>query len=128
MSVNVNVSPAHSIRVIVAEDTEYLRSLLVHLIDRDPRFKVVGQAADGHVALDVVATTPADVLLLDLSMPVVDGMQVLSKVSAVINVVIITGYSVSDVAEECHKSGARGFVEKGTPIPQLLDALVDATL
>ena len=114
--------------MVVADDAEILRSLLCRAIDRDGRLEVVGEAANGREAIEHVEALTPDVLLLDLSMPVLDGMEVLRTLAGTIPVVVLTGYGESDLGAQCRELGARGFVEKGAPMPTICDALVAATV
>jgi len=111
------------VRVVVADDAEILRSLLVRAIDRDPRLEVVGQAANGREAVEAVHEFAPDVLLLDLSMPVLDGLGVLALVRDRCAVVVLTGYGDDDLGAQCRDQGARGFIEKGAPIAGICDVL-----
>src|SRR5437763_15373289 len=66
-----------TVRVVVADDNQGVRELLRLLIDLDGRLRLVGEAADGRETLEIVAVERPDVLLLDLGMPALDGLQVL---------------------------------------------------
>lgn len=114
------------LRVVIADDAEILRSLLRRAIDRDPRLEVVAEAANGREAIDHVEALRPDVLLLDLSMPVLDGMEVLRLLAGSLPVVVLTGYGESDLGTQCRELGARGFVEKGAPMLVICDVLVAA--
>lgn len=112
------------LRVVIADDAEILRSLLRRAIDRDGRLEVVAEAANGREALEHVEALRPDVLLLDLSMPVLDGMEVLRLLAGSLPVVVLTGYGESDLGTQCRELGARGFVEKGAPMRTICDVLV----
>ena len=114
------------LRVVIADDAEVLRSLLRRALDRDPRLEVVGEAADGREALDMVDALRPDVLLLDLSMPVLDGTGVLRQIGGRCPVVVLTGYGESDLGEQCRALGAKGFVEKGASVAVVAAALIHA--
>jgi DNA-binding NarL/FixJ family response regulator len=115
-----------ALRVVIADDAEILRSLLRRAIDRDERLEVVGEAANGREALDHVEALAPDVLLLDLSMPVLDGMEVLRNLAGRCPVVVLTGYGETDLGQQCRELGARAFVEKGAPMTVVCDAIVAA--
>lgn len=115
-----------ALRVVIADDAEILRSLLRRAIDRDDRLEVVGEAANGREALDLVDSLLPDVLLLDLSMPVLDGMEVLRVLAGNCPVVVLTGYGETDLGAQCRELGAEGFVEKGAPMQTICDTLVAA--
>jgi DNA-binding NarL/FixJ family response regulator len=120
------------IRVVIADDAEILRALLVRALSRDPRLEVVGQAINGRQAVDLVDELAPDVLLLDLSMPVLDGIGVLRELSAKSTrrpstaVVVLTGYGEADLGEQCRGLGVHAFVEKGVSLSVICDALVAA--
>jgi DNA-binding NarL/FixJ family response regulator len=118
------------VRVVIADDAEILRALLVRALSRDTRLEVVGQAINGRQAVDLVDELAPDVLLLDLSMPVLDGIGVLRELSAKSSqrpapaVVVLTGYGEADLGEQCRGLGVHAFVEKGVSLVAICDALV----
>lgn len=114
------------LRVVVADDAEVLRSLLRRAIDRDERLVVVAEASNGREAVTLAETHRPDVILLDLSMPVLDGMEVLRVLASAYAIVVLTGYGETDLGAQCRELGAKGFVEKGVPMSVVCDALVDA--
>jgi len=114
------------LRVVVADDAEVLRSLLRRAIDRDDRLVVVAEASNGREAVTLAETHRPDVILLDLSMPVLDGMEVLRVLASSYAIVVLTGYGEKDLGTQCRELGAKGFVEKGVPMSVVCDALVDA--
>lgn len=127
MSAESATDPSREVlRVVVADDAEILRSLLRRAVDRDDRLEVVAEAANGRDAVALVESLHPDVLLLDLSMPVLDGMGVLRLVGSVCPVVVLTGYGEGDLGAQCRELGALGFVEKGAPMTVVCDALVAA--
>lgn len=100
--------------------------LLALHIGKDARFEVVGQAADGVEALAVVAAVRPHVLLLDLAMPRMDGLQVLMRLRETepdVTVVVLSGFSARDVADQALGLGARAYVEKGAALTTLVDDL-----
>lgn len=122
----MNASSDGRLRVVVADDAEILRALLRRAIDRDPRLVVVAEAANGREAVSLVESHRPDVLLLDLSMPVLDGIGVLRALAASCPVVVLTGYGETDLGAQCRELGAQGFVEKGVPMTTVCEALVAA--
>lgn len=117
------------IRVVICDDVASLRFVLTVVCTLDEDVEVVGEAADGHEALAVAESLRPDVLLLDLSMPQLDGFEVLERLPAVApdtRVVVLSGLS-RDVAEaRALELGAAGYVEKGAPPEQILAAVRDA--
>lgn len=113
-------------RVVLADDARDLRLMLALHIDRDERFDVVGHAEDGVEALEVVAAQRPDVLLLDLAMPRLDGLEVLARLrdeGSDLAVVVVSGFSAGDVADQALALGARAYVEKGAALTTLVDDL-----
>jgi len=119
-------APIGPIRVIVADDAETLRSLMVRALERDGRLQVVAEVGDGNAAQQAVRNVPADVLLLDLSMPEVSGLDIIDQVASCLAVVVFTGYGDPELRRRCLTLGAAGFVTKGTSIPSIVETLVDA--
>ncbi len=115
-----------TVRVLVADDADGLRSLLVKALEKDGQLQVVGEARNGQEALSLVEELGPDVLLLDLSMPVLDGMAVLKEVAGRLPVVVLSGYGEAEMSEDCLALGARSFLEKGAPLADIRSALVEA--
>ena len=116
-----------TLRIVIADDAEGLRALLVRALQKTEELEVVGEASNGREAIELVRRLTPDALLLDLSMPVLDGMAVLRELAGTVPVVVLTGYGEDDIGAECRALGARGFVEKGAPVASIRDALVEAT-
>lgn len=117
------------IRVVIADDAEQLRSLLAVGLCKDGDIEVVGQAGDGASAFVAVAEFRPDVLLLDLSMPVLDGLEVLRRVVEIlpeVAVLVFSGYGTVELAETCVELGAKAYLKKGMPMDQLRQAIRDA--
>ena len=110
-------------RLLIVDDNDEVRGYLRRLLESE--FDVVGEAADGDEAIELAEREQPDVLLLDLAMPRVDGLQVLERIragSAHIRVVVFTGYG-AEFAEAARRLGADDYIEKGAPISQLLERL-----
>ena len=115
------------VSVLVVDDSEDLRELLTMLIDRHaPSWQVVGTATHGREAVSAAVETRPDVVLLDVAMPVMDGMQALPLIREAVPtavVVMLSGYPVATAGPPAIKAGAHGYLEKAdlfeTLIPQL---------
>jgi DNA-binding NarL/FixJ family response regulator len=114
------------IRVLIADDQTLIRQGIRTLLEMDPGVSVVGEAADGEETLQQVRSVPVDVLLLDIRMPVKDGVAVLRALSAdnaLPPTIILTTFDDSDVVLDGIRAGARGFLLKDVSYPQLLAAI-----
>lgn len=119
-----------SIRVVVADDQELVRTGLVMILDAQPDLEVVGQAADGPEALDLAARLRPDVLLVDIRMPGLDGVEVTRclagpGVEDPLAVVVITTFDLDEYVLGALRAGARGFLLKDAG-PQLLVQAIHA--
>jgi CheY-like chemotaxis protein len=123
------VSPADSIRagsirVVVADDQEIVRTGLAMILDAQPGIEVVGQAADGHQAVALAQRLRPDVCLFDIRMPGLDGIEATRRlagpdVAEPMAVVVITTFDLDEYVHGALKAGARGFLLKDAG-PQLL--------
>jgi two-component system, NarL family, response regulator DesR len=114
------------IRVLVAEDEELIREALVGLLERESDIDVVATAADGRQAIDRALAHRPDVAVVDLQMPVVDGIGVITELGRVLPAcagVILTGHGRPHVLRQALSSGARGFLAKGAPGTALADVV-----
>jgi|tagenome__1003787_1003787.scaffolds.fasta_scaffold20988632_3 CheY-like chemotaxis protein len=115
------------VRLMVVDDSADLRDLLTLILDRpDLGWHVVGSAADGQQALDALPSARPDVVLLDLSMPVMDGLEALPLIRrdaphAV--VVMLSGYPREKFERTARDAGADGYLEKKDLVSDLLPKL-----
>ncbi|MBW3621195.1 MAG: response regulator [Actinobacteria bacterium] len=115
-------------RVVLVDDASDLRLLIGRLLERDGRFEVVGQAADGAEGIRAVGEHRPDLCLLDLSMPVMDGLEALPRILEQCpgtKVVILSGLDARQMERTALDLGAAGYLEKGRAFDRLADALVD---
>jgi len=108
------------IRVVVADDEELVRDGLVAIVSSSPDFEVVGVAADGEQAVQVVTDTDPDVVLMDVRMPRVDGIEATRRLrDARTRVLVLTTVEHDEVVYEALRAGASGFLLKSVPRSQL---------
>jgi len=115
-------------RVVLADDQELIRAGLRLVIDRAPGLTVVGEAANGHDAVRVARETRADVVLMDIRMPGLDGLAATRRIAADdsltgVHVLILTTFEVDEYVFEALRSGASGFLGKGARPDALIDAI-----
>jgi PAS domain S-box-containing protein len=114
------------IRVVVADDTPAIRRMLQVLLDEAGGMRIVGEASDGAAAVAAVQDLAPDLLLLDLAMPEMDGLQVLKKVRTDhpdTSVVIVSGYAREHLLDVTKGLGADAYIEKGAPTPTVVATL-----
>jgi len=117
-----------TIRVVLADDQALIRAGFKVLIDSAPDLEVVGEAIDGAEAVRVVRSTRADVVLMDIRMPVLDGIAATRQITsdddlAGVKVVILTTFELDEHVVEAIRAGASGFLGKGVEPAELLDAI-----
>ena len=109
------MSDAERVRVVVADDQTVIREALSTLLDLVPGISVVGSAANGQEAVEVVGRTSPDVVLMDLRMPVLDGAEATRRVLEQwpeVAVVVLTTFADEESILEALGAGARGYLTK----------------
>ncbi|MFB9905376.1 response regulator [Allokutzneria oryzae] len=117
------------IRIVVVDDHPVVRDGLRGMLDGQPDLVVVGEAENGRVALDVVARESPDVVLMDLRMPVLDGVGAIERLSATcpaIRVLVLTTYDEDHEIIRAVEAGATGCLLKDAPRDVLFDAVRSA--
>jgi DNA-binding NarL/FixJ family response regulator len=114
------------IRVLIADDQALLRGSLRVLIDAEADLEVVGEAATGAEAVEQVQLSSPDVVLMDVRMPVMDGIDATRIIAArehAPRVLVLTTFDLDDYVYSAIRAGASGFLLKDTRPAQLLDAV-----
>lgn len=120
------VSDAERIRLVIVDDQAMLRGALAALLELEEDLTVVGVAADGDEAVQVVARTEPDVCLMDIQMPGMDGIAATRAVRSAnsdTRVLIVTTFARPGYLRSALDAGASGFVVKDAPAEQLADAV-----
>ena len=116
------------IRVVLADDQALVRAGFRMLLDGEDGIEVVGEAGDGEAVLDVVRATVPDVVLMDIRMPVVDGLEATRRIVADpalegVKVLMLTTFELDEYVFEALRSGASGFLVKHTEPAELVRAV-----
>jgi DNA-binding NarL/FixJ family response regulator len=119
------VAESAPISVYLVDDVPELRELIKFGIEEDPGFEVVGEAGDGRSALEGIAESHPAAVLLDLSMPDMDGFEAIPEIrrgDPDVAIIVLSGFSADRMGARALERGADGYVEKGTPIQELREA------
>jgi DNA-binding NarL/FixJ family response regulator len=114
------------IRVLITDDQALLRGSLRVLLETEPDLVVVGEASTGAEAVDLAQTASPDVVLMDVRMPDMDGIEATRKITApehAPRILVLTTFDLDEYVYSALRSGASGFLLKDTPPAQLLDAV-----
>ncbi len=116
-----------SIKVVVADDQELVRTGFRVILNSEPDIEVVGEAGNGHEAIEVAVRLRPDVVLMDIRMPVLDGLEatrgIVTDPEKGPRVLILTTFDLDEYVYEALSSGASGFLLKDGPAEQLLSAV-----
>jgi hypothetical protein len=117
------------ISIYLCDDVPELRALLRYGLEEDPTMRVVGEAGDALKGIDGVGELHPDVLLLDLSMPGMDGLEAIPRmreVSPDTAIVVFSGFGAERMREPALALGAVAYVEKGAPLETVREAIREA--
>lgn len=111
------------IRVALADDQALVRAGFRMIVQSQPDMEVVGEAADGQEAIDLVLRERPDVILMDIRMPRVDGIEATRQIAGATRVVILTTYELDEYVFDALAAGASGFLLKAAPPEDLIRAI-----
>ena len=115
------------VKVLIADDQTLFRTGLARMLEADPRLEVVGQAADGADALDQALARHPDVVLMDLQMPKMTGVEAtrrLRRESPGVRVLALSAFTDKSVIREVLASGANGFVNKDVTVEEIVEKIL----
>jgi DNA-binding NarL/FixJ family response regulator len=115
-----------TIRVLLADDQPLVRGGFAVFVNAAPDMAVVGEAANGHQAVDLARSTHADVVVMDIRMPDLDGLTATRQLTAElpdVRVLILTTFEVDEYVFQALRAGASGFLGKSAEPDELLDAI-----
>ena len=116
------------LRVVLVDDMKELRAMIRLTLERSGHFDVVGEAGDGRAAVVEAEQLQPDLVLLDVSMPVMDGLEALPhlrRVAPGATVVMLSGFAESRLGADAAAGGAAAYLEKGLPPQALVDRLLE---
>lgn len=114
------------IRILICDDQALIREGLEMILNSESEIEVVGLAQDGDEALELIPTTKPDIVLMDLKMPGVNGIQATREISKhypEVRVLVLTTFGEDEWVFDAVRSGAAGFLLKGTPREELVAAV-----
>lgn len=117
---------AGSIRILVADDHPVVRDGLIAMLSTQPDFQIAGEAANGPEVIEKTAELRPDVVLLDLEMPEMDGVEALRQIRSVqsdVKVLVFTAFDADERILGAVQAGARGYLLKGVPREDIFNAI-----
>jgi len=111
------------IRVVLADDQALVRAGFRMIVESQPDMRVAGEAADGKAAVDLIRRANPDVVLMDIRMPHMDGLEATRQVVGMTRVVILTTYELDEYVFDALAAGASGFLLKAAPPEDLIRAI-----
>jgi DNA-binding NarL/FixJ family response regulator len=117
------------VRVVIVDDHRLFVDALALLLGHDERLDVIGTASDGPTAIELAAAGNAEVAVIDVRMPEVDGLETarrLRKRSPSTNVILVTGADDPKLMDEARKAGAAALLTKGALHEELKEAIIAA--
>jgi len=117
-----------SVRLVICEDHELVRAGYVTVFGAQPDMEVVGEAADGPAAVDVATRMQPDVVVMDIHLPLMDGIEVTRRIAGpgiaqAPKVLVVTTFNVDQYVYDALRAGASGFLLKDTPSAELVNAV-----
>ena len=116
------VRPKSPIRIVVAEDEALIRMDLVEML-REAGYEVVAEAADGAQAIELAQLHKPDLVILDVKMPVLDGISAAEKIIDIAPVLMLTAFSQRELVERARDAGVMAYVVKPFSIGDLVPAI-----
>jgi DNA-binding NarL/FixJ family response regulator len=112
-----------TIQVLIADDQELVRTGFRKILESEPDLEVVGEAPDGRQAVELGVRLHPDVVLMDIRMPGVDGLEATRQLAGHARVLILTTFDLDEYVYQALRSGACGFLLKDAPADQLVTAI-----
>jgi DNA-binding NarL/FixJ family response regulator len=117
-----------AVRVVIADDEPLFVDSVSALLSNDARVEVVGTASNGQDAVDLASALDPDVTLMDISMPVLDGIEAARRIRLALpdaTILILTGSSIAADVDRARQAGVAGFLTKDRIGTQLVNAILE---
>lgn len=117
------------VRVLVVDDQKLFADSLALFLAHEDRIEVVGVAESGQEAIDLALANAADVVLMDLFMPHMDGLEATKRLHSIrpeTHVIVLSGLGEDDAAQQAREAGARAYLQKGRIHEQIVEAILAA--
>ena len=114
------------IRVLLADDVPDMRLLVQIALERNEGFEVVGHAGDGEQAVQLAGELKPDVVVLDMAMPKLDGLQaipLIHKAAPGVRILVLSGFAGETISERAISSCASAYLEKGVPYQEIVNGV-----
>ena len=121
-------NPTALVRVLIADDHRLFAEALEAILAMDPRVEVVGHASDGAEAVELTTRRQPDLVLMDISMPVMDGIEAAKRIkeqSPDVSILMLTGSNSRTDVDRARQAGAAGYVTKDRIAAELVDAILE---
>jgi DNA-binding NarL/FixJ family response regulator len=115
-----------SVRIVVVDDQALVRAGLRKIFEAEPEFEIVGEAPDGAAAVDIARRLRPDVVVMDIRMPVLDGLEATRRLTddgGGARILILTTFDLDEYVYEALRAGASGFMLKDAPPEDLIAAV-----
>jgi DNA-binding NarL/FixJ family response regulator len=117
------------VRVLVVDDQKLFADSLALFLAHEDRIEVVGVAESGQEAIDLALANAADVVLMDLFMPRMDGLEATKRLQSIrpeTHVIVLSGLGEDDAAQQAREAGAHAYLQKGRLHEQIVEAILAA--
>ena len=125
----MNATSIKPVRVLIADDHRLFAEALEAVLSSEARIEVVGRASDGGEAVELARKLEPDLVVLDISMPVLDGFEAAAELERLEHppaVLMLTGSSSAEDIDRARRAGAKGYITKDAIAASLVDAILAA--